>query len=480
MVYTTKVMTENVAYPVFLMTTLAFVRALERPSNGRQLVALGMIAVAVMARAEMLVLVPACLSVLLLIAVLDVRAEERGIRLCSVSSRLGSYKLTWLVTAGGLLALLALGSTMLPGSLLGAHDRVVHALVFSSAPRRFLYQVAELDLAIGVIPFAAFLLTAMLVFRDPRLSRNARVHVAVAVSFFFWFMLLGALYATQARVHSHVFERYVFYVMPLLFLSLALWMARGLPRPKPWGALVPVVAALLPATLPFTSLLDGREWGVSSSTPGLVPWALLRFAIGAHGLMIVAVLSITTMLAGLVLVVRPEGRQRLLVVLTLTLLAVSLTIGVANAALSRLGGTFRNDVDPAWIDAAVGSEAEVGAIWSGDQTKSNNAYRLLEDQFFNSSVRTVYDLRRPMKPGVPSQPLTVRGARLFLRNGASAGRPLVLDYVLTEPSIGIVGRPVATSPGSRLVLYRVGGDVQLTPAGVRRLAGSPEPSELDR
>src|SRR5216117_862993 len=60
-VYTTKVMTESLAYPCFLLAVLAILRALEQPSARRQLLALAGIAVASLARAEMVVLTAAFL-----------------------------------------------------------------------------------------------------------------------------------------------------------------------------------------------------------------------------------------------------------------------------------------------------------------------------------------------------------------------------------------------------------------------------------
>ena len=59
LVYTTKVMTESLALPVFLLTVLGLQRAVERPTTGRQLAALALLAVAGLTRMQMVVLVPA-------------------------------------------------------------------------------------------------------------------------------------------------------------------------------------------------------------------------------------------------------------------------------------------------------------------------------------------------------------------------------------------------------------------------------------
>ena len=66
-VYTTRVMTESAAYPIFLLAMLAMFDALERPTNRRQLIAFAAMLLAVAVRAQMVAFVPAfALSVVLL------------------------------------------------------------------------------------------------------------------------------------------------------------------------------------------------------------------------------------------------------------------------------------------------------------------------------------------------------------------------------------------------------------------------------
>ncbi|HET9938077.1 MAG TPA: hypothetical protein VFQ28_04755, partial [Gaiella sp.] len=55
------------------------------------------------------------------------------------------------------------------------------------------------------------------------------------------------------------------------------------------------------------------------------------------------------------------------------------------------------------------------------------------------------------------------GGRLVLENRA----PLVADYVLTQPEIGLLGRRVATGTGAGLVLWETDRQVTLTDPGLR-------------
>ena len=49
------------------------------------------------------------------------------------------------------------------------------------------------------------------------------------------------------------------------------------------------------------------------------------------------------------------------------------------------------------------------------------------------------------------------------------GKPLVAEYVVAHPDIDVDGRPVAETPGSELVLWKVGGVVRLADDGFRTL-----------
>jgi len=263
MVYTTKVMTENLAYPILLTAALAFVRALERPSVGRQAAALGLIAVSYLTRAEMVVLLPAYLSAIIMLAILDGRSEQRRPAPGGLLPALRNYRFTWLAVLGGaiLVATAPLAAGRPPAVLLGGHEQLLEKVRLLETPRWLLYQLAELDLAVGVVPFAAFVLVVALVLGQPDSSRASRIFVALSLPLFACFMLLGAVYATQPRPLPHVFERYVFYVMPFLLIAVLFWLQQGLPRPRRWTAAAAGLAFLLPAALPYATLLNKREWG---------------------------------------------------------------------------------------------------------------------------------------------------------------------------------------------------------------------------
>jgi hypothetical protein len=135
-------------------------------------------------------------------------------------------------------------------------------------------------------------------------------------------------------------------------------------------------------------------------------------------------------------------------------------VATADASVSRRAGAYQGS-SQAWVDEAVGPGADVGALWTG--TGEREAFAVLETQFFNKSVRAIYHVEEPIKEGIPSRLLALRGNVLFLGGGAEAGRPLSLDYVLTNEAYPLVGRAVARSAEGHLILYRVGGPVRLRP-----------------
>ena len=117
-----------------------------------------------------------------------------------------------------------------------------------------------------------------------RLEPGTRSFLLAAGTAMFWLVLLAALYSTRPRPTPHLFERYVFYVAPLALIALLVWIERGLPRPRSAVAIA-IVAAFLPLAIPYGDLFDGREWGVSSSTVALVPWARLKPILGTETLL---------------------------------------------------------------------------------------------------------------------------------------------------------------------------------------------------
>jgi hypothetical protein len=452
-VYTTKVMTENVAYPTFLVGMLLLVRCLERPSTQRQLAFLGFLTIAVAARAQLIALLPAALTTM------TVWAPPPG---GTLGQRLRRFRLTWAVAGAGAAsaaALVALDPAIF-GAALGAHSVSFGAGDVGMAALWTLHHVALLDLYVGVIPMVATVLLAVRMFRGR--GRTLSPLPVVTISIALWLALVAASYLVGvyggsgqlAEMHQvRTYDRYVFYAAPLMIICMLAWIEAGAPRPRRLTASVASICGLLPVTLPLGSLLNGGEWGTSSSTVSLVPWALAKDGIGSTAIL-TAILGLVTV--GLAMLVYTRERNALVLpVVVLTLFAVVGFVAqgqnanlAASAERTGLGVT-----NPGWIDRAVGANADVVAVWSGGSWPG--WYGIWENEFFNSSVGRVYTFKASLPYG--AAPLAISPAGVL----TSAGSPLVASYVVTNRETPIQGQIVGTDASGRMILYRVGRPVLL-------------------
>jgi Dolichyl-phosphate-mannose-protein mannosyltransferase len=433
MLYAGTLMTENAFYPLFLCAALALVLALERPTPGRVLVLLAVGAIAFATRAQALVLVPALLVAPLLIA----------------PRRLRDYRWLYGLTAAAGLAVLLVqlvrGRSLL--DLLGAY-RVTGEERYdvSEVARWLLYHAAELDLSLGVAPFAALLLLALTL---PRLEARDRVFVAAAVSLSACLLVQVAAFASR---HSlRVEERNMFYLAPLFLIALLLWIERGLPRPPLPTAIAAVTAAVLPALLPFSTLI-----GVSavSDTFGLLPWWTVHEWGVALDRLWVVVLLCCAWAAALFVLVSPRWAL-VLPALLLLFFAVSTQPVAERTRTASIGALFQGITRPErdWVDRAA--DGEVVAVWTG----RNDSLTVLENEFFSRSVGRVYTTSAQVPGGLAQEPLAPDLDTGLLRD--LSGRPVRADYALVHDSYPLVGSPVARDEVKEMAVVATDGPLRL-------------------
>jgi hypothetical protein len=443
-VYTGTLMTENAFYPVFLGCVLVLVLVLERPTALRQVGLLALCALAFLVRTQAVALVPA---VLLAPPLLD-RIDRRPWR------DLARYRVLYLVTLGG--AVLAVGVQLARGRSLGELLGAYRAATESSysiggVARWIVYHFAGLDLATGVVPFAALLLLLVLV---RRLDRPARAFAVAAASVSFWLVVEVGAFASGNTFPQRIEERNLFFLVPLFAIALLVWIERGAARPPARTIGAGVVSAGLVAAIPFTSLIGPSA---VSDTFSLLPWWWLGdHVVDGSRLRLVAGLIAAVAVALLAL------PRRALLVLPLLLVAyfsVSTAVvldgvhGVRDASVGSLWAGIKRA--PAnWVDGAVGPDADVAAIWTGKVS----AYTIWENEFFSRSVGPVYDLQGPLPGGLPETPISVDrsdGSVRLPNDGALDAR-----YVLVDGSFTPDGRVVARDPRQGVALYETGGVVR--------------------
>ena len=449
MMYTGTLMTETVFYPIFACVALALVLALERPTITRQLVLLGTCLLAFLTRSQAIVLIPAVATAPLLLAWLDRRRLVRVVR-----EFRALYGVLVVGVLGALVVQLARGKS--PLDVLGAYSTTGHADYHAGQVLKWLlYHVSELDLYLGVVPFAAVLLLTLL---GRSLDRPFRVLLAATLPLTVWLVLEVAAFASA--LSPRVEERNMFYVAPLFFIALLAWIDRGMPRPARAAAAAAVVAAALPGALPYHELIGTSA---EADTLALMPLWWLQEALVSPTTIGVVVVVAAAALGVVFLTLSPRYALVLPALVFLWFAFATERIerfdhGFPKASVGALFQgmtTSRRD----WIDAAVGRDASVAFVYSG-KDPTLQPLPLWENEFFNRSVGPVYYLRQPSMGGLPETHVTPSAdGVLVLSNDA----PVRSKYVLTDKSVPLAGKVIGIDEVRGIVLRR-------TPDGVVAIA----------
>ena len=429
LVYTGTLMTENAFYPLFLVCALLLVLVLERPTPVRVALLLAACGVAFLTRAQAVALAPAVVTAPLLLP----RARWREFR--------------WLYGVVGAAVVLVVAYEAARGrsplDALGAYRAATDTHYdVATILRWFAYHVGELDLYVGVVPFAALLVLVCT-------SERRRPVVAAAAALAFWVVLVVAAFASAPSV-SRIEERNMFYVAPLLFTALLLWIELGCPRPRA-AAGCALAAATLPGVVPYSGLINGNA---TSDTLALVPlWSLQDTVITLDEVSLVVVAAATVL--ALLWLYLPARRATVLPALLVALYAVALWPietnphgGIHHSSLGALfGGTSNPDRE--WIDHAVGRGADVAVLYDAP---TMDKFTVWTNEFFNRSVRRVGYTAERTPGGLPETRVTV-DRRGFV-HGLGSPR-----YVLT--SLPLIGTRAARDGLKRLAVYRVSGRPRL-------------------
>jgi dolichyl-phosphate-mannose-protein mannosyltransferase len=441
MVYTATLMTENAFYPIFLATVLAIVVWLERPTAKLTVLMLALVGLAYLTRAQALAFGPAILTAPLFFT----WAQRRGWR------SLRDYRLMYAVVAVAAVGILVVQGVRgrSPLGVLGAYRVAGETHYrFWEVFRWFWYQVGELDLSLGIVPFAGLIVLAALARGQ---DRRVQAFLAAAVAVAFWLVLEVAAFASvhQLRVE----ERNTFYVAPLFLIALLVWIDRGAPRPTRMTAAAALVAGALPGVLPYERLIT---LNAVSDTPALLPiWSLHSALFPIE--QVALVVTLASIAAAALFVSVPRRYALVLPLLVLAYFAVSQKPIAGKHRTASVGALFAGITNPHrdWIDRAVGSDAQVVAIWSGNTDR----YAIWENEIFNRSVGKVYDLGDRLSGDLPETPLSVDR-----RTGVMSadGQPVRSRYVLADSSVELDGTVVAQDVRKGMFLYRLSGPLRQT------------------
>jgi hypothetical protein len=460
-IYTSKIMAESLAYPLFLLAALAVVRVLEERTWQRELLALAGIGLAMLGRAHLVVLLPAFVLSLVILAVAGERDHAATVKLGPLLRRLGAYRLT-ASTVVALAALLVVGKVVGvgPSGVAGAHDEAFGAADPVAVAQLLVLHLAELDLYLTLLPLVALGILTTRAFRRGDQLRELRPFCAFTISLTCCMVALSSRYlaAVYSDTFLHAYDRYTFYLAPLFLIAFFVWLQEGIPRPRMTRGWV-AAAFLLPLLLASRPLLKDA-WG-NPSTVALAPWSYARLMWGAP-----SVYALLLVGGGYFAwaALRCPDRRWLVTLLVANLVAINLF--VTAASVQTADGAQRKwigaGVQADWIDAAVGSKAEVVVLWSGLHLRGSRGWHSIwQAELLNRSVRGVYDLRDGPPYALPEPKLETRGRQLYLPSGT----PLSAQYVLTDLYAPVVGEIAALNRATGMTLYRVQGPVVLDSGG---------------
>jgi hypothetical protein len=454
MFYTDAIMTENAFYPGFALWVLMLVRALERPTVGRQLASIGVLAVVYLTRPQGIVLVPILLTAVLLVVMADVRRDRLGLR--AAGAALLRFRVTWL-------ALLVVGTAYLVTEVVIRGQSLSNALLgnyfvltksnysVKVVGRWFVYHLGEFDFSVGVLPFAAFLLVLGLALRRDA-PRELTIFVGVTLASAFWFILQVAAFASTPY-GQQIQERNVFYIAPLFLIALVAWIALGAPRPVPDTALAALAAGALPGVVPYDSLLSVR---VYTNAFGLLPLLSLLERHTVASTQLSAAIVGGSILAAAFFIVVPRRLALLVpaaVLVFFALASASVEKRTARASRDSRTGAIQQRRD--WIDRVVHSDSSVATLWTGNR----NFVALWDNEFFNRSVGPVYNLYGP-PDGLPQETVSIDRRTGALRG--PAGKVVSAPYVLADDTTQFRGTPVTRDAKIGMTVYRTGGALRLS------------------
>ncbi|MGA9763009.1 MAG: hypothetical protein WBQ14_11380 [Gaiellaceae bacterium] len=403
MLYSSWLIAEAVAYPLFLAAFSAGVLALS--GERRWLIpALVLFALASAARVQLLVL-----PVAFAIAAVLMAMRERRFRRFLAERR-------FLIGAGSILAVTAL---VIPASALGFYGGIRHV---DLSPGRFALHFGTQ--AIGLLFASAWIIVPGALIGLGLAIARPRTRVELSFACSAAIVTLGLLLqASFFGVVTIPQERYLFYCAPILALSIALLADRGWPLRRLHALLVLPIIVLV-AELPLSTYAVGTRLDQSSFL-----YAVFRLERGVgvgNASLIVALVVSTLAVATLALPFSRRLGAPGIFTLAIALSASAMAISV-KADLSNGARIVREEAPVAtWVDAKIEQGKYGGrAVLLQGYGNRNPALDLL---FWNRSVDRVALLPDSSRPDVLPWPRATIGSDGSLSvEGKPLTGPLVID-----------------------------------------------------
>jgi Dolichyl-phosphate-mannose-protein mannosyltransferase len=453
MAYTGVMMTENACYPAFLLAVLLIARAVRSPSRVNQAMALAGLGLVALTRIQGVALVGAYLVAVGVYALTGAPVER--------SRYLRRFVPTAVVAVS--LSFAPMGASVVRGDgifgWLGVRSGTFADLHVYEVPQWFVFLIADLVLYVAVAPAAA---TAIVLGRG--LSREAsepvRLFSAIALPTFAAMLVSVSFVSASLDVDGteNLNERYVFYVVPLLFVGLALWIREGLPRPRPWAWVTVALCCLLPALLPIGRL----SYNAAFQSLALLPWLRIH---ASYSVVAVAVTAFTLACGAYWIACRRDRVGYLWLISGISMAMVGAIAVISNGNSATNSATAFAGLQPNWVDRAVPEGERVAVIWErGPEGRAVQVeFWIMVTELFNPSVGDVYRVGRPTyyEAFLSTIPVGVRADRGLVDED---GRRVDPRYVLVSCRTPVIGRVIARAPQGLLELVEVKQPLRMEPS----------------
>jgi hypothetical protein len=416
--YSGLLMTEVLFYPIVACAAWSLAAAIESPTVRRQLLFVALLALAVLTRAQAVVLVLAFAGAVGLEWLFARRVRVRAFAPSVIA-----------IAALSLLRVVAIAAT--GGSILGGYEGADRGYPLGAALRYVLYHAGDLVLLSAFLPFCAVgVLLVGAVGRgedDPRLRAYLSVVAAVSVAF----VVEVGVFASQ-NVH-HLAERDLIALAPLLFIGFVVWLDRG-------GADAVTRAAVAAVALALVLLIPLGSFATSVSLVdafSLIPLYHLRGVTSSS--VMYAALALGVVAAAAIFVFVP---RRHVVVLPIVVGAALVGGSVAASRQVVTESNLQRNVYTGPVRRWVDNVATAPTYYLYDQqTPASAAWQTL---FWNRSITRVYDLPPSLLAGpAPQQVVSISPSGLVRTLAGSTLRP---SFAVVSQRYALAGNAVAYSP----------------------------------
>jgi hypothetical protein len=452
LMYTGMLMTENAFFPAFVTACFSIALTLERPTITRQLLTLAAIGFTCAVRPQGLVLLAIYVIALALKLALDLRAPDSAGGFQHVRGQLARYAPTILLAlllGGGYVLYTSLRGAGLE-TVLGPYGGVVKVEYdLSYASDWVVDHFAELILSVGVLPVSALIILLGGAVRGWATSAAQRAFLAVTASAFVLVVIQVGVYAS--RFSLRIEERNMFCVAPLLFLALALWLDRGLPRPLLLTAVAAAGPAALLLALDLKSLL---QIGVLSDTFALVPLLRAQNALdgGVETVRALVLLGGVAAAVALALLPRRIAATVLPAGVALFLAVWSYSVFTTIRDHSRATLALTEPSEPSWIDRRIGPDGDAAFLYGTSADPYGEAQIMWQTEFWNRSLEAIYAIGFPDPASLAGTTAATFDA-LTGRIAPARADAVPARYAVAPPTAQPAGSLVAQE--GRLALYRI-------------------------